>query len=402
MDATRWIKMARLDGTICPLCRLSIARGGAIFPSDDGGWAHLSCCIPSGSTVPRTPRCKHGATCAAQAAGHCVFAHNDTARDGRVPVLGDRATALRRWLLATFGAQRLNEGTGVLDGAAGKGALTWQLQTLSGVAAFAYEPRPLELENLERKLAWGMCQRDARATGSASAPIEHVRLFFEYSTAEGLAALADEAAFAAATRRARAVRLSAARHGWRAAEGSDAEDSAETLPPSSDAEDDAVESACGSWNAPRREPRVREVARARAADLVARCSVVVGMHPDQATESLVDFALRHGKPFAVVPCCVHSKDARFAARTVAAVAPEREGVGEGSGGVEGVGERGASGGEDGDRGEARPARQAVRSFESFLRYLRAKAPGVRTATLPMRGRNTVVYYLGAGSSAAAV
>ena len=36
----------------------------------------------------------------------------------------------------------------------------------------------------------------------------------------------------------------------------------------------------------------------------AQCSVVVGMHPDQATEPIVDAALALGKPFAVVPCCV--------------------------------------------------------------------------------------------------
>jgi len=28
------------------------------------------------------------------------------------------------------------------------------------------------------------------------------------------------------------------------------------------------------------------------------------MHPDQATESIVDFALHFNKPFAVIPCCV--------------------------------------------------------------------------------------------------
>lgn len=36
----------------------------------------------------------------------------------------------------------------------------------------------------------------------------------------------------------------------------------------------------------------------------ADCSVVLGMHPDEATESIVDFAKKFGKPFAVVPCCV--------------------------------------------------------------------------------------------------
>lgn len=31
---------------------------------------------------------------------------------------------------------------------------------------------------------------------------------------------------------------------------------------------------------------------------------VVGLHPDQATDSILDFALECGKPFAIVPCCV--------------------------------------------------------------------------------------------------
>ena len=34
------------------------------------------------------------------------------------------------------------------------------------------------------------------------------------------------------------------------------------------------------------------------------CSIIVGMHPDQATEPIIDFAIQFKKPFAVVPCCV--------------------------------------------------------------------------------------------------
>lgn len=34
------------------------------------------------------------------------------------------------------------------------------------------------------------------------------------------------------------------------------------------------------------------------------CSLVLGLHPDQATDSIVNFAMQFGKPFAVVPCCV--------------------------------------------------------------------------------------------------
>ena len=42
------------------------------------------------------------------------------------------------------------------------------------------------------------------------------------------------------------------------------------------------------------------------ARLLASCSAVVGLHPDQAAGAIVEFAVGQGKPFAVVPCCVYS------------------------------------------------------------------------------------------------
>ncbi|KAI8605191.1 hypothetical protein EDD21DRAFT_299860 [Dissophora ornata] len=41
-------------------------------------------------------------------------------------------------------------------------------------------------------------------------------------------------------------------------------------------------------------------------DVLKDASILIGMHPDQATEPIVDMALKHNKPFAVVPCCVFS------------------------------------------------------------------------------------------------
>jgi hypothetical protein len=38
------------------------------------------------------------------------------------------------------------------------------------------------------------------------------------------------------------------------------------------------------------------------------CDLILGLHPDQATEAIVDFALKHKKFFAVIPCCVFSCD----------------------------------------------------------------------------------------------
>jgi hypothetical protein len=39
-------------------------------------------------------------------------------------------------------------------------------------------------------------------------------------------------------------------------------------------------------------------------DILASATLIFGMHPDEATEPIVDMALKHNIPFAVVPCCV--------------------------------------------------------------------------------------------------
>lgn len=40
--------------------------------------------------------------------------------------------------------------------------------------------------------------------------------------------------------------------------------------------------------------------------LMRDCSIIIGFHPDQPTEAIVDWALRLDKPFAVLPCCEHA------------------------------------------------------------------------------------------------
>eukprot|EP01043_Picozoa_sp_COSAG02_P012027 COSAG02_NODE_455_length_21984_cov_4.049760_13_plen_604_part_00 len=42
--------------------------------------------------------------------------------------------------------------------------------------------------------------------------------------------------------------------------------------------------------------------------LAGASSVVVGLHPDQAAEAIIDLALASGAAFAVVPCCVYSDE----------------------------------------------------------------------------------------------
>jgi hypothetical protein len=89
------------------------------------------------------------------------------------------------------------------------------------------------------------------------------------------------------------------------------------------------------------------------------CSAAIGLHPDGATDALVDFALFRGIPFAVVPCCTFSK--HFQHRRTAAGGP-------------------------------------VRTPQEHLDFLQAKDLGVRRATLDLAGRNTVLYHMGRAGS----
>ena len=91
------------------------------------------------------------------------------------------------------------------------------------------------------------------------------------------------------------------------------------------------------------------------AKLVAGCSLIVGLHPDEATDAIVDLALRFNKPFAVVPCCVFTR-----------LFPERRTK---------IGD-------------------PVSRYEDLLDYLSNKAPdSIIMTTLPFRGRRRCLYSL---------
>ena len=94
------------------------------------------------------------------------------------------------------------------------------------------------------------------------------------------------------------------------------------------------------------------------------CSIVIGLHPDGATDAIVDFALHMGKPFAILPCCVYRKT--FTHRRT-------------------------------------PNGEQVRDYDDLLSYLEAKGGSesgagssgsggvIRRATLDFEGRNVVLF-----------
>ncbi len=89
--------------------------------------------------------------------------------------------------------------------------------------------------------------------------------------------------------------------------------------------------------------------------LLANTSMVIGFHPDQATEIIINEALNKSIPFAVVPCCVFPN-----------MSPNRIGI-------------------DG---------KLVRSFEQFIDYLQAKDIRIRKVVLEnVWGPNNIVLYM---------
>ncbi len=98
---------------------------------------------------------------------------------------------------------------------------------------------------------------------------------------------------------------------------------------------------------------------------------MVGLHPDQATEPLVDYALMHQLPFAVVPCCVHARafPHRKIIRTRNALSVGSDDKDESSEFVE----------------------VSVRTYDDFLEYLMSKSPLIQRSVLPISGRNVVLF-----------
>ena len=85
---------------------------------------------------------------------------------------------------------------------------------------------------------------------------------------------------------------------------------------------------------------------------VVSSTLLVGLHPDECTEDILDIALKYNKPFAIVPCCVFPGFFPF---------------------------RFLSNG------------KPVRTYEDFLEYLLTKDDRLKSHTLPFQGRNTVIY-----------
>ena len=333
----------------------------------------------------------------------------------------NKAGDFRRWLVDTFGFDTLSSGEGILDVAGGKGELAFELRNISGIPVTVVDPRPMRLDRYVRRFRSGIYHRNQSQvasklrrpqTSSLSAPT-HLRMFlhkgvFDPSATKETrrAATMESYALAHATRWSRrglvetesapardipgdiparvnldeAYRVPGApvRHKTmftRAPSSSNSSASVDLpIVEAADVMNEDETYECDDVNTPighedrdaaAMEPIAMDSAETAATceRVLSGCSVVVGLHPDQATDAAVDFALAHGKPFAVVPCCTYARDFPHRRR------PPGPGRPKGGG--------------------------PVTTHAHLVEYLLAKAPGViKCETLPFEGKNVVVYSLG--------
>ncbi len=128
--------------------------------------------------------------------------------------------------------------------------------------------------------------------------------------------------------------------------------------------------------------------------LLASASIIVGMHPDQATEAIVDAALRYDRSFAVVPCCVFSR--QFPWRTIANTAASSSTAADtgASSDTADTGTATAAGSAPTSPPRANAAavpQRRVRSYIDFLAYLRAKHARIVQTSIGVEGRNRVLF-----------
>ncbi|KAG8457344.1 hypothetical protein KFE25_014073 [Diacronema lutheri] len=263
----------------CTRLELGDAPGEA---REGGDAAAAWVCEPDATAAPPASIAPVAGAPRAEAAA-ALGAPHKRARDATEPVRRHHAKKDSRhqhfvsWLCDTYGEDALRAGSGVLDVAGGAGGVAFQLSVRREIDVVVVDPRPVRCSPRQRR-----------------ALRHHAESATAFRTMER--------AVAAPAETARCTPPSAAPvpHNLGAPLPTDFSNVANEL-----------------GARPRVLPtQLRELFGARFARehsaLLSACSIVVGMHPDEATEAIVDLAVAARKPFALLPCCVFPK--RFAAR----------------------------------------------------------------------------------------
>ncbi|KAF8975290.1 hypothetical protein BGZ46_009224 [Entomortierella lignicola] len=252
----------------------------------------------------------------------------------------ERALYFSHWLIKTFTRDFLNSGSGVLDIAGGRGDLSWELQTRQGIRSTIVEPRPGKgMRKWQRKWFQKFIadnQQDPQqpvettevATPVISTPAEDPE---DQEPDEG-----------------------------KVLEGLDLIPTVLTHPLQ------ATEPA-------RIQSMLDDQFLVTHHDHIKDASILIGLHPDQATEVIVRTALKYGKPFAIIPCCVFGRDN-----------PHRR-----------LPQLPSSGSSDNEHNRSEHSlTRPVTSYDDFVTWLSTLHPNIETTWLNFEGMNRVLYWRG--------
>ncbi|KAG0374598.1 hypothetical protein BGX24_010184, partial [Mortierella sp. AD032] len=192
----------------------------------------------------------------------------------------ERALYFAKWLIDTFSGEFLTSGSGVLDVAGGRGDLSWELQTRQGIRSTVVEPRPGKgMRKWQRK--WlEKFKANNKTKGGDGGEASTIQDRGESTAIPSIADVTEE-------------------------QEPDA--------------DKALDGLADFIPTVKTQPlQATEPSRIQAMlddefllthqDLVNTASIMIGLHPDQATEPIVRAAIKAGKPFAIIPCCVFGRD----------------------------------------------------------------------------------------------
>eukprot|EP00756_Hemistasia_phaeocysticola_P052566 Hpha_TRINITY_DN27820_c0_g1::TRINITY_DN27820_c0_g1_i1::g.194065::m.194065 len=264
-----------------------------------------------------------------------------------------RVFTFREFVLRNFSAE-LKEGAPVLDVAGGRGDLSWVLTNADGVDAVVVDPRVTDFTKLQKTAQWHHDHRHEDLASLVAArgpqgPLAELRLAPPFRAARHLRTFLDQALLDA-LHAAAGVSL----EGKEAVKGADTGAEAWAAFWSGATERSAAleERALGHHQPPASAAASAATAAGRitsaeeALRVLLAPGLLLGFHPDEATEPLVDLALALRRPFAVVPCCVFPS-----------LFPQRRLHG-----------------------------RQVRSHTDFCDYLQAKHPAIRRGALDFGGR----------------
>lgn len=247
----------------------------------------------------------------------------------------DRVAVFRDFVRQTF---TLGPGV-VLDVAGGKGDLSWLLANADGLKSVVVDPRPTDHRKISRTALWYWDRRDdpvAQLTGQEDQALATMGLAPPYAVPLHLRMFWDDEAVDL-LQRVEALGDHAGQSQVWVDFWARACARAEALEPPGHHQPRGV-APLGQQGG-----RVRDASHAFR--VLKSTQLVLGFHPDEATEPCIDLALWLQVPFAVSPCCVFAK----------AFPP-----------------RGAG---------CKKGRRRVTSYGDFVAYLRRKHPRMRMAQL---------------------